>query len=150
MSKSGTSKYQGGRALEAIWQLTQTLWVGGLWLLHFVLLPAIAGLDLAPLLVEEIRGGLIPLLLLIAAAAVLVQAVLLVWAEGLSSLWRDLRGQLLLAAWSLVVLFFSVRGLDLDLPRWLAFNYLMVAVCGLMLVLQPAPGRSAVDPESGR
>lgn len=145
MSTFGISESRAPRALAASWQLAQMFWVGGLWLMHFVMLPAIAGLGLAPLLVEEIRASLTPLLLLIAAVAVLLQAVLLVWAEGWKSLWRDLRGQLLLAAWLLVMVFFIVRGLDAAFSRWLVFNYLMVAVCGLVLVLQPLPGRSAVE-----
>jgi hypothetical protein len=127
--------------VEAAWQLAQATWVGGLWLLHFVILPAIGRVGLAPLLVEEIRSALSPLLLLIAAAAMLVQAFLLVWVEGLRALWRDSRGQLLLVGWALVALYFSVLGMELVAPRWLAFNYLMVAVSGLVLVLQPVPGR---------
>jgi hypothetical protein len=146
LSPSATSEPVGpagrpGRALQGAWRLAQTCWVGGLWLLHFVILPAIGKVGLVPLLVEEIRSALTPLLLLIALAAMLVQALLLIWGEGLSSLWRDYRGQLLLAGSALVAVYFSVLGLQLEAPRWLVFNYLMVAVTGLVLVLQPSPGR---------
>lgn len=143
--KSVISEPRSDRALPAAWQLLQVSWVGGLWLLHFVILPAIGKVGLVPLLVEEIRSALSPLLLLIAAAAMLVQALLLIWVEGLSSLWRDSRGQLLLVGGALVAGYFSVRGLHLEAPRWLAFNYLMVAMCGLLLSLQPAPARGAAD-----
>lgn len=145
MSKSVTSESRPSRAAEISWQLAQTFWVGGLWLLHFVMLPAIVKLGLASLLVEEIRATLSPLLLAIAAVAVLLQAWVLAHAEGLASLWRDVRGQLLLTVLVLVVSFFVIRSLEADMQRWLVFNYLLVAVCGLALVLQPLPGRSAIE-----
>ena len=63
LSKSATSKSQQlSRAAAVSWQLAQTLWVGGLWLLQFVILPAIGQIGLAPLLVEEIATQLVPLL----------------------------------------------------------------------------------------
>ncbi|MEK1940566.1 MAG: DUF4149 domain-containing protein, partial [Pseudomonas sp.] len=34
------------------WRLVQTFWVGGLWLLHFVMLPALERIGIAPMLVE--------------------------------------------------------------------------------------------------
>jgi hypothetical protein len=49
------------------WLLAQTLWVGGLWVLHFLLLPAIAKVGLASLLVEELSDTLRPLLVGLAA-----------------------------------------------------------------------------------
>lgn len=122
------------------WQLALALWVGGLWLVHFLVLPAIAGMGLAPLLVDEIRVALLPRLVVLAAGAALIQAGLLVYGEGLASLWRDLRGQLLLAALALVLVYFAVPSLGVEAPRWQLFNYLMVALCGVLLVLQPAPG----------
>ena len=95
------------RAGAISWLLAQTFWVGGLWLLQFVVLPALAKTGLAPL----------------------------------RSLWRDLRGQLLLAVALLCLVYFLVRGLAPEAVRWLLFNYLAVAMCGLLLVLQPVPGR---------
>ena len=41
-----------------LWQLTQMLWVGGLWLLHIGLLPVLGRIGLAPLLIDEIAGML--------------------------------------------------------------------------------------------
>lgn len=119
--------------------------MGGLWLVHFLVLPAIAGMGLAPLLVDEIRMALVPRLVTLAAAAALVQSGLLVYGEGLASLWRDLRGQLLLAALALALMYFAMRHLGVQAPRWQVFNYLMVALCGVLLVLQPAPGGRTAD-----
>jgi hypothetical protein len=81
-----------------LWQLAQMLWVGGLWLLHIGVLPALGLIGLAPLLIDEIDGLLSALLVGFAAACVALQALVLVKAEGLESLWRDIRGQLLLMA----------------------------------------------------
>jgi hypothetical protein len=74
------------------------LWVGGLWLLHLGVLPVLGIIGLAPLLIDEIGGLLSALLVGFAAACVILQALVLVKAEGLESLWRDMRGQLLLMA----------------------------------------------------
>ena len=81
-----------------LWQLSQMLWVGGLWLLHIGVLPVLGLIGLAPLLIDEIDGLLSVLLVGFAAACVTLQALVLVKAEGLESLWRDIRGQLLLMA----------------------------------------------------
>lgn len=143
MSKFVTSERLSSRAGEISWQLAQTFWVGGLWLLHFAVLPALGKIGLAPLLIEEIRTMLSPMLLGFAAVAALLQALVLVQAEGSASLWRDVRGQLLLSTVLLVLAFFVVRTLEADVQRWLVFNYLLVAMCGVLLVLQPIPGRSA-------
>lgn len=123
------------------WQLAQTFWVGGLWLLHFVMLPALEKMGLAPLLIEEVNGALSPLLIGFAAFCVLVQGMVLIQAEGLRSLWLDLRGQLLLIVLGMAVAFFVVREWQPGAARWLLFNYLVLAVCGLVLVMQPLPGQ---------
>jgi hypothetical protein len=81
-----------------LWQLAQMLWVGGLWLLHIGLLPVLGRIGLAPLLIDEIAGMLNALMVGFAAACVVFQALVLVQADGLGSLWRDIRGQLLLMA----------------------------------------------------
>ncbi|HSX71698.1 MAG TPA: DUF4149 domain-containing protein [Pseudomonas sp.] len=127
------------RAGVISWQLAQTFWVGGLWLLHFVMLPGLERMGLAPLLVEEVKNTLSPLLIGFAAFCALVQGMVLVQAEGLRSLWRDLRGQLLLLVVGMAVVFFVVRQYQPDAARWLLFNYLVVALCGLVLILQPLP-----------
>ncbi|MDO9620094.1 MAG: DUF4149 domain-containing protein [Pseudomonas sp.] len=121
------------------WLLAQTLWVGGLWLLHFLLLPAIAKIGLASLLVEEISNTLRPLLIGLAAVCAGLQVLVLVRAERLASLWRDPRGQLLLVVGAMAGSYFAVRQLLPEAERWLMFSYLVVAFCGLLLVLQPVP-----------
>lgn len=123
-----------------LWQLTQMLWVGGLWLLHIGLLPVLGRIGLAPLLIDEISGTLSTLLVGFSAACVFFQVLVLVQAKGLGSLWRDFRGQLLLMALYASVMYFVVW---LDWPsarHWLLFSYLVLGFCGLLLVLQPVPG----------
>lgn len=66
-----------------LWQLTQMLWVGGLWLLHIGLLPALGKIGLAPLLIDEIEDMLDALMVGFATACVISQALVLVQAEGL-------------------------------------------------------------------
>jgi len=100
LSRFVISDRQPARAGIITWQLTQTFWVGGLWLLQFMVLPALGRIGLAPLLVEEIAGSL-----KLAGSQLLMQAG---WFESL---------------------------------YWASFSYLVMALCGLMLVLQPAPGR---------
>ncbi|MBC9249427.1 DUF4149 domain-containing protein [Pseudomonas alcaligenes] len=128
------------RAGAMAWQLAQTFWVGGLWLLYFVMRPALGEMGLAPLLVQTIHATLSPLLIGFATFCALLQAVLLVQAEGVRSLWRDLRGQLLLVVLGMGLVFFLVRQWQPGAERWLMFNYMVVALCGLLLVLQPLPG----------
>jgi len=142
MSESGFS-----RAGQVSWQLVQTFWVGGLWGLHFVVLPGIGKVGIAPLLIEEIRAALVPLLLGFAACAVLLQMLVLVRACGLRSILRDVRGQALLAVQLLIASHFLVRGWLPEQPYWQVFSYLAVAMCGLVLVVQPAPGAGRADAE---
>ncbi|AZC28837.1 MFS transporter [Pseudomonas chlororaphis] len=125
-----------------LWQLTQMLWVGGVWLLHVGLLPVLGQIGLAPLLIEEIGGVLSALLVGFSAVCVVLQMLVLVRAEGLASLWRDMRGQLLLVALCASAMYFVVRlGLS-DVERWQLFSYLVLGFSGLVLVLQPVPGWS--------
>ncbi|MFL9815459.1 DUF4149 domain-containing protein [Stutzerimonas sp. VN223-3] len=129
------------RAGVVSWQLAQTFWVGGLWLLQFVVLPALAKIGLAPLLIEEIAASLRPLLVGFAGFCVLLQAIVLIQLSGFRSLWRDLRGQLLLSVLLLAASYFAVRAGFVESPYWLVFSYLVMGLCGLILVLQVAPGR---------
>ncbi|OBY93458.1 DUF4149 domain-containing protein [Pseudomonas sp. AU11447] len=123
------------------WLLAQTFWVGGLWLLQFVVLPALDKIGLAPLLVDSVSDALKPLLLGFAGFCVLLQVLVLWQARGFAAFIRETRGQLLLTVLVMVVAYFVVRQVAPDAQRWLLFNYLVVALCGLLLVLQPAPGR---------
>jgi hypothetical protein len=125
-----------------VWQLTQMLWVGGLWLLHIGLVPALGQIGLAPLLIDEITGMLNALMEGFAAACVIFQALVLVQADGLASLWRDIRGQMLLMALYACAMFFAVRFGWPEAVRWQMFSYLILGFSGLVLVLQPVPGWS--------
>lgn len=143
MSKFATSKRRRPlRAGALLWQLTQMLWVGGLWLLHIGLLPVLGKIGLAPLLIDEIAGMLDALMVGFAAACVIFQALVLVQAEGLASLWRDTRGQLLLMALFACAMYVAVRIGWPDAVRWQVFSYLVLGFSGLVLVLQPVPGWS--------
>lgn len=132
------------------WQLAQTFWVGGLWLLHFVMLPALSKLGLAPLLVDEITAQLAPLLVGFAAVCALLQVLVLLRVEGGASLWRDIRGQLLLTAILMAVAYLTVAHWLPGNLRWLLFSYLVLAFCGLILVLQPVPGMQSVRASRAR
>jgi hypothetical protein len=125
-----------------LWQLTQMLWVGGLWLLQVGLLPVLGRIGLAPLLIDEIAGTLNTLVVGFATACLIFQALVLIKAEGLVSLWRDIRGQLLLMALYACAMYFVVRFGWPDALRWQAFSYLVLGFSGLVLVLQPLPGWS--------
>jgi hypothetical protein len=125
------------------WLLAQTLWVGGLWLLQFLVLPALVKLGLAPLLLAEIDALLGSLLIGLTVCCAVLQIVVLVRFERLASLWRDLRGQLLLTVLLIAGSYLLVRQWWPDAQRWLLFSYLVLAFCGLLLVLQPVPARRA-------
>ena len=139
MSKFDTSDPPRLRAPVIAWQLAQTFWVGGLWLLHFMLLPALDKIGLAPLLVQEVASGLRPLLVGFSAVCVLLQGMGLVMALGLRALWRDMRGQLLLAVLLLAAGYFVARAGWLGDEYWQMFSYLAMACCGLLLVVQSPP-----------
>ncbi|MCQ4265148.1 DUF4149 domain-containing protein [Stutzerimonas stutzeri] len=140
MSKSAISDRQPARAGIITWQLAQTFWVGGLWLLQFLVLPAIGRIGLAPLLVEEIAGNLRPLLVGFAALCGALQVLVLIQVTGLRGLWRDVRGQLLLTVILLAGSQLMMRAGWFESLYWASFSFLVMALCGLMLVLQPAPG----------
>lgn len=134
----------GARDAGAIsWLLAQTLWVGGLWLLHFLLLPAIAKTGLASLLVEEIGSSLRALLVGLAAVCAGLQVLVLIRAERLASVWRDMRGQLLSVVVAMAASYFVARLYWPGAELWLMFSYLVMAFCGLLLVLQPVPSGSS-------
>lgn len=105
------------------------------------MLPGLARIGLAPLLIADIKSALEPMLVGFTAFCALLQAVLLMWMAGVSSLWRELRGRLLLvvllvASVSLVVLYSLPEAVRLQ-----AFNFMVLALCGLVLVVQPLPGQ---------
>ncbi|MFJ4251992.1 MFS transporter [Pseudomonas sp. DTU12.3] len=125
-----------------LWQLAQMLWVGGLWLIHLGLQPVLGKIGLAPLLIDEVASSFEVLVVGFAAACVIFQALVLVQAEGLASLWRDLRGQVLLLALYACAMYVAVRIGWPDAQHWLVFSFLILGFCGVVLVLQPVPGWS--------
>lgn len=143
MSKSNTSdRPRGFAATAVIWQLAQVLWVGGLWILHLGLLPALNQVGLAPFLVEDVSRVVASLLVAFAAVGSGVQVLVLVRAEGMTSLWRDARGQLLLMAVLACAVYFVLSTVFAGQLRWQLFCYLVLGLTGLLLVLQPVPGRA--------
>ena len=125
-----------------LWQLTQMLWVGGLWLIHLGLQPALGKIGLAPLLIDEVASAFEVLVVSFAAACVIFQALVLVQAEGLGSLWRDFRGQVLLMALYACAMFIAVRVGWPQAQRWQEFSFLVLGFSGVVLVMQPVPGWS--------
>ncbi|MBS4087112.1 MFS transporter [Pseudomonas rustica] len=125
-----------------LWQLAQMLWVGGLWLIHLGLQPALGKIGLASLLIDEVAAAFEVLVVGFAAACVIFQALVLVQAEGLASLWRDFRGQVLLMALYACAMFVAVRVGWPEAQRWQEFSFLILGFSGLILVMQPVPGWS--------
>ncbi len=132
------------------WRLAQTFWVGGLWLLHFVVLPALERIGLAPMLVEEIANTLSPLLVLLAAGGLVLQMLVLLQAERISSLWRDVRGQLLVASLLVALVYGALHRWQPDALRLQLFSFLVLALCGALLVLQPVPDGEAARARTAR
>lgn len=125
-----------------VWQLTQMLWVGGFWLIHLGLRPVLGKIGLAPLLIDEVADAFEVPVAGFAAACVTFQALVLVQADGLGSLWRDFRGQVLLMALYACAMFVAVRVGWPQAQRWQEFSFLVLGFSGVVLVLQPLPGWS--------
>lgn len=135
----GSGRREGGRV---VWQLLLTLWVGSVWSLHFVFLPALEQSGLAPLLVDDAALTLRPAVLGISAVAMLLQLVVLVLRVR-GAIWRDVRAQVLVLALAAVGAFFLFRGAGNQLL--MLMSYLVVAFAGLVLAVQPRPDESAGD-----
>lgn len=143
MSKSATfNLFRPFPVGAIIWQLTQTLWVGGLVLLHLATLGVMDQTGLAPLLIDEFANLSGALLVGFAGLCVLLQVAVLIKIEGLSSLWLDLRGQLLSIALLAVAGYFALKHWLPDALHWQLLSYLVLALAGLLLVVQPVPGRN--------
>jgi len=143
LSKSATfNKRRPFRAGAIIWQVAQSLWVGGLVLLHLAMLTALEQTGLAPLLIDEVANLSGSLLVGFAAFCVVLQVAVLIRAERLSSLWLDVRGQLLMIAMLASASYYMLYQWLPDAVRWQLLSYLVLALSGLLLVIQPVPGRS--------
>jgi hypothetical protein len=110
-------------------------------LLHFVLLPAISKSGLASLLVADLSNSLRPLVVGLAAVCAALQVWVLLRAEGLHSLWRDTRGQLLLVVLLMAGSFLLLHWLLPEAVQLCLFSYLVMAFGGMLLLLQPLPRR---------
>lgn len=110
--------------------------------MHFVLLQALEKLGFASLLVQEVAQYMRPLLIGLALVCVLLQLLVLKQTMPLKQLIKDLRGQLLLTVVLLACSFFLTRSVWPAAQYWLVYSYLTVGMCGVLLVLQPIPGRS--------
>ncbi|MCK9534969.1 MAG: DUF4149 domain-containing protein [Pseudomonas sp.] len=121
------------------WQLAQVFWVGGMWMMHFVLLKALEQLGFASLLVQEVAAYLRPVLMGLALVCVLLQLWVLKQALPIKLLLRDIRGQLLLVALLLACSFFISQTFWPSAEYWLMYSYVALALCGLLLVVQPVP-----------
>lgn len=124
------------------WQLAQVFWVGGIWMMHFVLLKVLEKLGFASLLVQEVAQFTRPLLLGLALVCVLLQLLVLKQIMPIKQLIKDTRGQLLLVALLLSLSFFITQRIMPTAQYWLVYSYLAVGMCGLLLVIQPIPRRS--------
>lgn len=126
-----------------LWQLMQTLWLGAHLAALLLFMPMLVKIGFAPLLLQEVQGQLRPALLVFTLLATAVQMMILVRTSGLSALGRQLRGQLLLASWSLaliVLLGYGKALLDESLIRGL---YGALLGCGLLLITQPLPEKNS-------
>ncbi|WP_263144736.1 DUF4149 domain-containing protein [Pseudomonas sp. RIT-PI-AD] len=129
--------------MAATWRLALTFWVGGLWLLHFVVLPSLERFGLASLLVEDVARGLRPLLMGFAAFCAILQGALLHFARDVARPLRDSRGQLLLVCLVSVAAYFALRHWAPEIEYGLRFAYLVTAFAGALLVMRRAPGGHA-------
>lgn len=128
------------RSGRVAWQLTLTLWVGGIWMVHFVLLPALESFGLAPMLTAEIGSFMRPLMVAFASVCAVLQLII-VWLAVGKEAWKDLRGQLLGLVIAAAAVFFVARYFEAGDYIQL-FCYLIQAFAGLILVLQPRPDES--------
>lgn len=129
------------RAGAITWQFAQVFWVGGIWIMHFVLLTALEKLGFASILVQEVAQYMRPLLVGLALVCVLLQLLVLKQVLPVRQLLKDIRGQLLLAVVILAGSFFITQGLWSGAQYWLAYSYIAIGMCGLLLVIQPIPNQ---------
>lgn len=144
LSRSAISSAAPLRAGVMTWQLAQVFWVGGLWVMHFVLLKALEKVGLASLLIQEVALYMRPLLVGIALVCIILQLWVLRLIMPLKQVLKDTRGQLLLASAALACSFFITLNIWPNAQYWLVYSYLALAMCGLLLVIQPLPWQRSV------
>ena len=111
-------------------------------MLHFGLLPALVKVGIAPLLVEDIGSQTGTLLVGYASFCAVLQLLVLARLQGVASLLRDMRGQLLWVVLVACAAYFVVAMMLTDALRWQLLCYLVLGVTGLVLVVQPVPSRT--------
>lgn len=121
------------------WQIAQVFWVGGVWVMHFVLLKALENLGFTNVLVEEVAMYMRPLLIGLAGLCVILQLLVLGQAVSVKRLFQDVRGQLLLASLLLSCSFLLTHAFLPSATIWLEYSYVLLGMCGLLLVIQPVP-----------
>ncbi|MBL4611447.1 DUF4149 domain-containing protein [Halopseudomonas sp.] len=131
---AGRPALRGGRVA---WQLSMTLWVGAIWVTHFVLVPALEQFGMAPMLINAIADFMRPLMAGFAGVCAVLQLLVIGVALG-GQFWRDLRSQLLLLVLVGVAAIFALRQVP-ETEYLQIFAYLVIAFAGLVLVLQPRP-----------
>lgn len=144
MSKSSTSDDSlPGPCVEAIlWQLAQVFWVGGLWVFHVGLVPALKVSSLAPLLIEDISIQIDRWLIGVAALGLLTQLAVLVRLKGLPACWRLFSGKLLLVGFTACIGYYTLRYGFSAGARWQVFCFVVLGLSGIALVAQPVPTRA--------
>mgnify|MGYP000847694117 FL=1 len=127
------------RASSITWQFAQVFWVGGIWVLHFVLLKALVHLGFASVLVHEVEQYTRSIMVGFALACVMLQLIVLIRVLPAKQLLNDIRGQLLLAALLLSSSFLLIQAVAPNAQYWLVYSYIVLGLCGLLLVIQPVP-----------
>ncbi|MBD1589170.1 MFS transporter [Pseudomonas typographi] len=138
MSKSFT--FDRSRVGATLWQLAQVFWVGGLYVLPLLLVPALRLMGLAPLLVDDVLHQAGQVLIEVASAGIVLQLVLLVAAHGWRTLPGDTRGQLLLLGLAACLIYLGAALAQAQGGRIQVGCYMLLGACGVLLVLQPPPG----------
>lgn len=126
------------------WQIAQVFWVGGLWLLHFVWLPALAKLGFAPVLVQEVTQYTRSVLVGLVLVCVVLQLIVLMQVLPSKRLLKDSRGQLLLVALVLAGAFLLLKVFLPDAQYAANYSYLVLGLSGLFLVIQPIPRQQPI------
>lgn len=144
MSKSNTSDRRlRAPSLEGtLWQLAQVFWVGGLWVFHVGLVPALKVSGLAPLLVQDVAAQIDRWLIGVAAVGLLTQLAVLARLKGMSAWWRTFSGQMLLVGFTACFGYYTLRyGVSVG-ERWQMFCFVILGISGIVLVAQPVPARA--------
>ncbi|MFK0089077.1 MFS transporter [Pseudomonas sp. NPDC090755] len=144
MSKSSTSDRRlRAPTLEGIfWQLAQVFWVGGLWVFHVGLVPALKVSGLAPLLVQDVAVQIDRWLIGVAAVGLLTQLAVLARLQGAAAWWRTFSGQMLLVGFTACVGYYTLRyGISAG-ERWQMFCFVILGISGIVLAAQPVPTRA--------